>query len=150
MKKVIFIILYWFLSLTWGSIMSVLGIIVSFVMLIFKGNFHKNGCTIIVEVGSNWGGLSLGCISFCGKYTEIDPDYYQHVRRHEFGHSLQNIILGPFFIFIVAFPSLIRCCYYMIQLNKGKNFEDTWYDSIWFEHTATKYGTTMIDYIEKR
>lgn len=149
MKKILFIILYWLLNLTWGIILSFVGVFVSIFALIRKGKIHKNGCSIIVEFGGNWGGLSLGCFAFCGSYSKTSPSWYDHTRKHEFGHSLQNAVLGPLFIFIVAIPSAYRYHYKLREEKRGTHFSSDWYDSVWFENTATKYGTKVIDWLEK-
>lgn len=150
MKKHLFIILYWFLSLTWGIIASAIGAVVSLFAIIFGGKPHKNGCTIIIEIGGHWGGLELGCFALCSNYSKNYPSYYEEIRRHEFGHSIQNIILGPFFIFIVSIPSAIRYWYERISNSHGKYFPPDWYDSIWFEGTATRVGTRIINWLESK
>lgn len=150
MKKVLLSILYWIGQLTWGIIMSLIGLITALICIIFlKGKVHRNGFTFIVEVGGNWGGLNLGCVSLCGGYTTVCPDenWFQHTRRHEFGHSLQNLIFGPLFPFIVAIPSAIRYHYQNYRSSKGLPNKE--YDAIWFEGQATKWGTKAIDNIEK-
>lgn len=147
-------ILYWLIQLTWGILMTVIGLIVSFVcILFFKGKIHKNGFSYIVEVGGDWGGLSLGAVSFCGSYSlksspYYDIEWYERTRRHEFGHSLQNLVFGPLFPFIVAIPSAFRYWYFTIAESKGKSFPEDAYDSIWFEKEATIQGKKAIDYIE--
>lgn len=147
--KTLFKILFWFLSLTWGFLMSFIGVIVFLVTIIFvKHKVHSNGCSVIVEFGGNWGGLSLGCFAFCGRYSESNNYWFQHTRKHEFGHSIQNAILGPLFPFIIAIPSSIRYHYKRIAVKKGKTFSTGWYDSIWFERTATKYGTKAVNWLE--
>lgn len=35
---------------------------------------HINGCSLITEVGGNWGGLELGAVALCGNYSKISPD----------------------------------------------------------------------------
>lgn len=150
MKKVLLGILYWIGQLTWGIIMSLIGLIAALICNIFlKGKAHKNGFTFIVEVGGNWGGVNLGCVSLCGGYTTVCPDkeWFQHTRKHEFGHSLQNLIFGPLFPFIVAIPSAIRYHYQNYRDLKGLPNKE--YDAIWFEGTATKWGTKAINWIEK-
>lgn len=145
MKKV----LYWIGQLTWGIVMSLIGLITALICILFlKGKVHKNGYTIIIEVGGNWGGVNLGCISLCGGYTTVCPDenWFQHTRRHEFGHSLQNLIFGPLFPFIVAIPSAIRYHYQNYRSKKGLPNKE--YDSVWFEKTATRWGTKAINKIE--
>lgn len=149
MKKILLGILYWIGQLTWGIIMSLIGLITALICIIFlKGKVHRNGFTFIVEVGGNWGGINLGCVSLCGGYTTVCPDenWFQHTRRHEFGHSLQNLIFGPLFPFIVAIPSAIRYHYQNYRSKKGLPNKE--YDAIWFEGMATKWGSKAIEKIE--
>ena len=131
--------------------MSFIGLITALICIIFlKGKVHRNGFTFIVEVGGNWGGINLGCVSLCGGYTTVCPNenWFQHTRRHEFGHSLQNLIFGPLFPFIVAIPSAIRYHYQNYRSSKGLPNKE--YDAIWFEGMATKWGTKIIDKIEAK
>ena len=130
MKKVLFIIMFWFLSLTWGIIMTAIGAIATLGLNIvkFAGKLagydlkiktHLNGCTFITEVGGNWGGLELGAFALCGNYSETANYWFQHTRKHEFGHALQHLVLGPLFIFVVAIPSATR--YWLTHFKGRKN-----------------------------
>jgi len=130
--------------------MTILGLIITgFCILFLKGKVHKNGYSYIVEIGGNWGGLDLGAVALCGGYTTTckDENWFQHTRRHEFGHSLQNLIWGPLFPFVIAIPSAIRYNYQNWRSKKGLENKD--YDAIWFEGQATKWGTKAIEKIEK-
>ena len=148
MKRILCGIAYWLLQLTWGIIMNVAGLFATLFCLIFlKGKMHINGYGFITEVGGNWGGVSLGAFALCGSYNQptkecYDIFWYHHTRMHEFGHSLQNCVFGPLFLFIVAIPSAIR--YWLYMKDKLKST----YDSVWFEHGATVLGTAWISYIE--
>lgn len=94
--------------------MTIPGLIISaFCILFLHGKPHKNGFSYIVEVGGNWGGVELGCVALCGSYSQkdgscYDPHWFEHTRRHEFGHTIQQLIFGPFQLFIVGIPSAIR------------------------------------------
>ena len=158
-QKILFSIMFWVISLTWGILLTSIGglgtLILNGANLVaklfgkdLKIRTHVNGCTLITEVGGNWGGLEMGAFAFCGRYTEISPSWYEHTRRHEFGHSLQHLIFGPLFLFIVAIPSACRYWYQRIMQSKGKQFPSDWYDSIWFEGGATRWGTKVIDWFE--
>ena len=158
-KKVLFGILFWFLSLTWGIIMTSIGAIVTLGLNFVKFaaavagykleiKTHRNGCSFITEVGGNWGGLELGAFALCGNYSKTSPTWFEHTRRHEFGHAIQHLYLGPLFIFVVAIPSASRYWYQRIMQKKGKRFPADWYDSIWFEGGATKTGTEFVDWLE--
>lgn len=155
MKKVLFGILFWVISLTWGIIMTSIGLIATAALNIaklfnkkLKIKTHINGCSLITEVGGNWGGVELGAVALCGNYSESNNYWFEHTRCHEFGHALQHLIFGPLFIFVVAIPSACRYWYQRIMQKKGKSFSSDWYDSIWFEGTATSWGTKVINWYE--
>lgn len=129
-KKVLFGILFWFLSLTWGIIMTSIGLVITGILNFIKFSAaiagyqlkiktHINGCSLITEVGGNWGGLELGAVALCGNYSKTNPTWFEHTRRHEFGHSLQHLYLGTFFIFVVAIPSATR--YWLLEFKGRKN-----------------------------
>ena len=80
---------------------------------------HRNGCSLITEVGGNWGGVELGAVALCGNYSETRPAAFDHTRKHEFGHAIQHLYLGTFFIFVVAIPSASR--YWLLEINGRKN-----------------------------
>ena len=152
MKKVLFGIFYWLGQLTWGILMTLIGLIASVICLVFiKGSkAHRNGYSFIIEVGGNWGGVSLGAISLCGHYSETDIDWFEHTRKHEAGHSLQNLIFGPLFTFVVAIPSACRYWYDVYCANHGRYLDNDWYESAWFEHTATLWGTWYVQKVESK
>ena len=160
-KKILFSIMFWVVSLTWGIIMTSIGLIVTLGLNLIKFagiqagydlniKTHKNGCSFITEVGGNWGGLELGAFAICGNYAEKSPKWFDHTRKHEFGHAIQHLWLGPLFIFIVAIPSACRYWYQRIMSQRGKTFAADWYDSIWFEGGATKTGEKFIDWLEEK
>ena len=139
--------LYWFISLTWGALLSIPGLLVAlFIVVFLKGKVHKNGYSFIVEFGGNWGGLNLGVVSFCGGYTTTCKDlkWFESTRRHEAGHSIQNLMLGPLTLFIVTIPSAIRYWYRVLTPNK----QHSDYYAIWFERTANTLGERYINKVE--
>lgn len=151
MKKILLGIGYWIGQLTWGLLMTFPGLLTALFILIFRrkrATFYRNGYSFIIEIGGNWGGLELGAISLCGNYSKTNPYWFDHTRKHEFGHSLQNLIFGPFQLFVIGIPSAIRYWYQRIMQKKGKYFAPTWYDSWWGEGTATRWGTKAVDKIE--
>ena len=158
-KKILFSIMFWVVSCTWGIIMTTIGAVATVGLNLIKviGTWfgedlkiktHRNGCSFITEVGGNWGGLELGAFALCGNYSENNKAWFAHTRKHEFGHAIQHLYMGPLFIFIVAIPSAARYWYKRIMQNNGKKFPNDWYDSIWFEGGATKTGEKFIDWLE--
>lgn len=130
--------LYYLLSFTWGLPLTLVGGLVALALLIMGHRPRRFGWCLYFEVGENWGGLEFGPIFLCNR----NPSW--HIKKHEFGHSIQNCFWGPLMIFVICIPSAIR--YWFRKLKKSRGSEATPYDSIWFEGQATKLGT---DYILK-
>ena len=120
--------LFYFFSLTWGLPMTLFGALTALALVIFG---HKpklwRGC-IYFEVGKSWGGLEMGLFFLVHRGASA------HLKNHEFGHGIQNCILGPLMPFLVSVPSAIRYWY--------RKFREpqTEYDSIWFERWASRLG----------
>lgn len=125
--------LYFFLNFTWGLLLTLLGYFLMLILLPF-GKVRKYSYTLYFEFNkkTEWG-FSLGTVFFVGKYAG------KSMKDHEFGHTVQNAILGPFMIFLVAIPSVIRFWYRNYLYSHGK-LPKTGYDSIWFEGSASYIG----------
>ena len=87
------------------------------VIKVDKGNFNGNAC------------FSLGPIIF------VTSDCDLNTINHEVGHSVQSLIFGPLFHFIISIPSIIR---YFIRHKNNLSYE--WYLSGWPESSAEKLG----------
>ena len=147
LNKILLGIAYWTIQLTWGALMTIPGLIITaFCILFLKGKAHRNGFSYIVEVGGNWGGLELGAVALSGSYSTNNKNWFEHTRIHEFGHSIQHLIFGPLYMFVIGIPSAIR--YWYFRLTPNKPHQD--YDYIWFEYTASKWGTFWINKIENK
>lgn len=133
--------LYYFLNLTWGIIITLIGAIVTLFLKIGGCQTFRWGGAYCTIVKGYWGGLNLGLFCFVDSYST------DSMKNHEYGHSIQNMFLGPFFIILVAIPSLIRCWIFNIRESHGKTNPD--YDSIWFEGQATRWGTKTITQWQK-
>ena len=100
--KVLKTIGFWFIQSTWGCIMTLIGGFTACVLMIMgykPKRFYNN---IYFEVGENWGAISLGGFFICSK------DSYYITKQHEAGHSIQNMLWGPLFPFVIGIPSLLR------------------------------------------
>lgn len=129
--------LYYILNLTWGLPMTLVGFLVAIVLLTTKHKPSKYAGALHFKVGECWGGVSLGLVIL----TDNSP--YEDVVSHEFGHTLQNAMFGPFMIILVCIPSAIR--YWIFELRyRIKGIDPTeGYDDIWFEAQATKFGKNI-------
>lgn len=136
MKKIAYI-LYWLVSLTWGIIMSIIGLTVGFILYLAGHEIKHLGPNVYFVVGESWGGVNLGPVFLTCRRGE------DRTKFHEAGHGLQNIILGPLFPFLVAIPSAIRYWYRELKYYKKGKVPPTNYDDIWFEGQATSWGNKI-------
>lgn len=93
---------FWFIQCTWGLITTVIGAIATLALIIIGKKPKHIGPVVYIETGRGWGGVSLGGFFFCGENSA------KELKLHECGHTLQNLLLGPLFPFLVAIPSATR------------------------------------------
>lgn len=123
MKKIMFYLLNW----TWGLPQNLAGLAVFLYCKIVKHNptyMQSNGIAL-----TNWNsaaGLSLGMFVFVDKIASQDTI------KHEFGHTLQNLIFGWTWLIFFGLPSLIWAGIYK------KRFKHDYY---WF------YTERFADYL---
>lgn len=129
--------LFYFLNLTWGLPLNIVGGLVAVVLLLAGKKPKRWGDCFYFEVGENWGGLELGIFFLTSKNPSI------HTRNHEHGHAIQNCFFGVFMPFIVSIPSAIRYWYRRIRTKKGL-VNKTAYSDIWFEKQADILGKKYI------
>jgi len=85
-------ILYILIQCTWGLSATLVGL--GFFIANRKHEHHSYRCCI----DTNWdycGGLSLGFFIFTPKNTQANAPL---IRVHEYGHTIQNLVLGPFML----------------------------------------------------
>ena len=88
---------------------------------------------------TEWGkdaGISLGKFIFVPKGTQAAASDF--LLRHEYGHTLQSLILGPAYLILVGAPSIVwsRLPYFK---NKRKKTGRSYYSPV-FERTANRLG----------
>lgn len=127
MKK-IFNVLLWVLMFAWQFPQEILGLIF-FIFLSVNDRIidicrYKTSYTFYVNKFP--GGLSLG------RYVFINP-FERDLILHEWGHSIQSIILGPFYLIVIGIPSFIWNHIYRSSWKKS-------YYWFWTERWANKLG----------
>ena len=114
-------ILFYLWQFTFGIVQNIIGLAM-FVFYKTKGAeselYHNAVITYIDK--KNFGGVSLGIFIFINKNRTGDVRH--DMKIHEYGHTVQTMILGPLWLFIIAIPSTIWCnTPYFIKLRKEKN-----------------------------
>lgn len=127
--------LYTALQWTWGLPQTLIGAAV-FIAHKKDRHFDYNGAT-----ATRWrrqDGVSLGKYIFIpDKSTEASGEE-EFLLTHEYGHTLQSLILGPAYLLLVGVPSLLwnRLPYFRkIRKRTGRS-----YYSALFERSASELG----------
>ena len=98
--------LFYLLQFTWGLPQNLVGLIAFLVMrkTCRHDRFH-NAFVTYVQTAKPFGGVSLGIFIFVN--ADRTEEWLHDTRIHEYGHTIQSIVLGPIWPFVIALPSVI-------------------------------------------
>lgn len=119
-------------GLVWELPQNILGGILSLSRKRGSEVFPYSGATVIRKPDGLpylWG-VSLG--TFINVGGNASGRQISSIVAHEFGHSLQSRILGPFYLLVVGLPSLIGCRMPWHDHNRE------WYE-VWADRLSYKY-----------
>ena len=106
-------ILYRFWQCTWGIFQTILGFILF--LKYFKNKHFSYHGAIITEWNNNTS-LSLGLFVFVTvhpfftekyKYEYTQEELARKLLVHEYGHTIQSLILGPLYLIVIGIPSTL-------------------------------------------
>lgn len=140
-------ILFYFLSFTWGSITSIIGLLLFTIPLCTTHKIHCWHGRLYGVMPKCFGGgygFEMGCFWFVAYNCDEYDNKQSTFMGHEAGHGIQNIIFGPFQLVLVQIPSMIRYWYREIKYDRKNKRPPTAYDDIWFEGWATALGKKYI------
>ena len=134
MKKVLF----YFVQFTWGILQNLVGLIG---FLLFSGKYRHdrfhNAFVTYVDTDKPFGGISLGIFIFVnGKRSE---EWLHDTRIHEYGHTIQSLVLGPMWPLVIALPSFIWCNFPPLCRYRKEN--DVSYYALYCEGWANIWGS---------
>lgn len=131
--------LFYLLSFTWGLPMTLIGCVVSLIMLVTGHKPRKWGYCYYFEAGTDWGGVNFGPFFLTSKNVS------NSTKSHEHGHGIQSCYFGPFML-VVGLLSVSRYWYreWIVASGRKKYSELPDYDSAWYEGDATKRGEEFI------
>lgn len=104
-------LMYYILQWTWGILQNVLGLCI-FLLNIKRKHFIYHGAVVTIWKCPE-SSMGLGMFIFQSekalkekenKFTEEEAQ--RMTRVHEYGHTLQSIILGPLFLLVIGIPSM--------------------------------------------
>lgn len=76
-----------------------------------------------------------------GPFIFVPDSQPERVRKHESGHSVQSIYLGPIYLLAVGIPSAI-----LFLIRRSKHYDNRWYYSHYPEGWANKLGGCEDDF----
>ena len=130
---------------TWGLPQNLLGFIIFLICIKKK---HGRFRTSIVTFWDRPDSLSCGMFVFQSTerpvgYSVAMAEKYQHeILLHEYGHTVQSLILGPLFLPVIGIPSFIWASLPVFErFRERKGISYYW---LYCEKWATKLGEKVI------
>ncbi len=134
-------ILFYFWQFTYALIQNLIGI---GMLIVYKAKgsrsewYHHALITYIER--KNFGGVSLGMFIFINKNKTGDD--LHDTKIHEYGHTVQSLILGPVWLFVIALPSMIWCGLpALCRLRREKNISYYWLYCEGWSNLCGLFGT---------
>lgn len=120
---------------TWGLPVNLFGLI-GYLVLHHKCRHEKFCNAFITYVPGDWGGVSLGVFIFMREGAA--ESWVHDTRIHEYGHTIQCLLLGVFYWLVIGLPSFVWCGLpYFKKLRKEKGVS---YYKLYCESWANKWG----------
>lgn len=135
----VYLPLYYFLQLTWGIVQNVLGLLFCVILFIIDSKRPRgwfNGAYVVsTRLHSSAG---VGMFIFMGN---VPMKYYRRVLVHEYGHTIQSCILGPFYLLVIGIPSMFWANLpYFRKLRRRKEKRYTsFYPERWANYLGKRY-----------
>ena len=122
-------LLFIFIQMSWGILQNLCGASV-FARYAKSPHYRYRQC--LVTEWDREDGLSLGLFLFIPRKAP------KSLLAHEYGHSVQSLMLGPLFLPVIALPSILWAGLpYFERLRKKKHMT---YDDAYQENWANKLG----------
>lgn len=142
-KKIFFEFLYW----TWCLPQTLIGLVVYGAVKLFDRDVDEHiiekTLTHVIQSEKFGGGVSLGRYILVydyddryGKVNEWTKQKEEEMTKHEWGHTLQNFLLGPLYLLVIGLPSIIWAAFfkkYRVENNVG-------YYDFYTEKWADRWG----------
>lgn len=74
-----------------------------------------------------------------GSFVFVKESSTEELLKHETGHSMQSLFLGPLYLLVVGIPSVI-----LFWIRRWRNKSDLWYNLHFPENWANRLGGVQI------
>ena len=138
--------IYLLIQFTWGLLQSLLG------LFVFLVNFRSSHYSYYGAIVTEWNlksSVSLGCFIFITKepyfYDKLKDDFTKadlssRLLVHEYGHTIQSLILGPVYLIVMGIPSTL---WGFLPVAQKKRKQGVSYFSFFTEKWANRLGETV-------
>lgn len=100
-------VLYCFCQCTWGIVQTLLGM---FFFIKYRKERHYWYHGVVVTECRGELNISLGMFIFVTENRrESGKEQFRRLLVHEYGHTLQSLLLGPLYLPVIGLPSLLWC-----------------------------------------
>ncbi len=135
-----FRILYWILQLSWGLVQNLAGFFVwAFLMLKNPKRPVRGFHGAVLTQWSRPYSCGLGAFIFFGHKRSREAN---EVLVHEYGHTLQSALLGPFFLLIVGLPSFLWA--FLPRCERLRREKHRPYAAFFCESWASRWGEKLL------
>lgn len=137
-------ILYCLVQCTWGILQTTLGLF-NFMLHIRSRHYFYHGA--VITEWNDKSSVSLGMFVFVTKepyfYDKLKNEYTmeelsERLLVHEYGHTIQSLILGPLYLIVVGIPSTLWG--FLPSFNRKRKNEGLSYFSFFTEKWANYLG----------
>lgn len=118
--------MFYIINFTWSLIQNIVG----FIALLYVKLTHKNYTitrykkAYVIDTHYGFGDVSLGMFIFLRSTPKEDV-------MHEYGHTIQSMILGPAYLLIIGLPSFLWCRFGNYKGDQYYNFPtEKWADKL--------------------
>lgn len=128
------LILYWLVQWTWGGLQTFAGLVL---FAKYRARPHRWFRGAVHTGWESRMGVSLGMFIFT---PELKEGSGQKLAVHEYGHTVQSLLLGPFYFLVIGLPSLIWCrfgCFRRLRAEKGIGYGE-FYTERWADWLGEK------------
>lgn len=115
-----------FILFLWQLPQNIVGFIIFTICKLMK----RDSIMYKDKIATLWlfdGGLSMGMFVFVYK------NYDENLIKHEYGHTIQSLYLGPLYLFIIGIPSLIWAGFFKEYRRKNRISYYSFYPEKWAE-----------------
>ena len=148
-KKHVRMVIYYLLQWTWGLPQNLLGLLITGIIRLKNpdGIRERYHYAVLTDWPFRFSSMGLGMFIFYG-HRGSGTKTERMIRTHEYGHTIQSVILGPLFLPVVGIPSFVWANLpYFRRFREGKQYDYfRFYPEAWANH-AGAWADSLGDFI---